>query len=383
MDNNDIDVVISFDTTGSMQTCIAQVRREVDALTRRLFSQVPGLRIGIISHGDYCDGADVIKITDLSANQTVVSQAIRHAPNTGGGDAPECYELVLHEARKLTWTAGRSKVLVLIGDDVPHGPHEAQNTKHLNWRNEIGVLLEMGIHVYAVQALRRSHATAFYKEVAEKTGGFHLGLDQFSAINDLILAVAFKQLSPERLQSYEAEVQSGGRMTDSVGAMFDTLAGRAPRPVVTSTFDYHATTSRSSGGRGKGVAGAAGDFKVSELVPVHPSRFQVLDVPADVPIAEFVRMNGLHFNTGRGFYEFTKPVTVQSYKEVVLLHKATGKMFSGSEARRALGLPEGTDVRLSAGDLPDFIPFIQSTSPNRKLIGGTRFLYEMNDTAGM
>jgi hypothetical protein len=50
-----IDILFSFDTTGSMYPCLAEVRRKLAALIKRLFAQIPDLRIGSIAHGDYCD----------------------------------------------------------------------------------------------------------------------------------------------------------------------------------------------------------------------------------------------------------------------------------------------------------------------------------------
>jgi hypothetical protein len=38
---------------------------------------------------------------------------------------------VMHEARSFSWTAGKAKVLAMIGDDVPHTAHDRQNTKKL------------------------------------------------------------------------------------------------------------------------------------------------------------------------------------------------------------------------------------------------------------
>jgi hypothetical protein len=54
---------------------------------------------------------------------------------TGGGDAPEAYELVLREATKMSWTEGYSKALVLIGDEVPHPP--SYTTEKINWFDEV------------------------------------------------------------------------------------------------------------------------------------------------------------------------------------------------------------------------------------------------------
>jgi hypothetical protein len=62
---------------------------------------------------------------------------------TGGGDAPEAYELALREARKLSWTKGYSKALVIIGDEVPHCP--SYTTEKINWFDEVvDIIFYMG-----------------------------------------------------------------------------------------------------------------------------------------------------------------------------------------------------------------------------------------------
>ena len=49
-------------------------------------------------------------------------------------------------------------------------------------------------------------------------------------------------------------------------------------------------------------------------------------------------------------------------------------MYSGQEARQMIGLPD-MNVRVSPNHNADFDIFVQSTSINRKLIAGTRYLY--------
>lgn len=371
---NPIDVVFSFDTTGSMYPCLTQVRRVVGEVTKRLFKQIPNLHVGIITHGDYCDGDQVLTMLDLTDDESLITDFIKTAPSTGGGDAPECYEFVLHKARQLKWRSGKDKVLVLIGDDVPHGPSYKSNKLKLDWKNELGLLKEAGVHVYGVQALARSHATHFYRDLAKLSDGIHLELHQFNAVVDLVMAVCYKQVSNEAVISFEKEVQDAGRMNDSVGAMFDVLIGREVRKIHKSV---PTSLPRSSGGGRVSVKGV--EVNEADLTPVHPSRFQVLLVDEATAIKNFVLENGLTFKVGRGFYEFTKTVEVQNYKEVVLLNNATGAMWTGKPARALLGLPDDKTVKLSAGSLPGYTVFIQSTSNNRKLLGGTKFLYEVED----
>lgn len=351
MTSTNIEVVFSFDTTGSMYPCLTQVRRKIKSTVTRLLDEIPGIRIGIIAHGDYCDAGStyVTKKFDLSGDVDAVCNFVQNVEPTGGGDAPECYELVLHEAQSLSWTLTNSKTLVLIGDDIPHAP--AQTPQKLNWRKEVERLAAMGVTVYGIQALNRPHATPFYNELAEKSGGFHLNLDQFSYITDFFLAVCYQQSSKDQLQAYEQEVVNQGRMNRGLNQMFNTMLKRE----------------------------SISDYGSAELRAVTPGRFQVLEVDNDISIKAFVLENGLTFKTGRGFYEFTKTETIQGEKEIVLMDRSTGDLFEGEAAREMLGLPMGATVRLKPSNLEKYIVFVQSTSANRKLIGRTRFLYEVED----
>jgi hypothetical protein len=344
-------MVFSFDTTGSMYPCLTQVRRKVKDTVERLMKEIPGMRIGIIAHGDYCDKGStyVTKQLDLTHNALGISQFVENVGATGGGDLPECYELVLHEAQSMSWLPNTKKCLVLIGDDVPHGPTD--NPKKLNWRDEVGKLGGMGIPVYGVQCLNRKHATKFYEELAHKSGGFHISLDQFSYVTDLVMAICFKQTGDTQLQSYEQEVIKEGRMSRGLDKMFGAMLKRAPAKSLGST----------------------------DLRAVSPGRFQVLDVDRDCAIKEFVQEQGTAFKKGRGFYQFTKTETIQGYKELVLMDKKTGDMFEGKAARDMLGLPEDSTARIKPTSLDKFDVFVQSTSVNRKLIGKTKFLYEVED----
>jgi len=238
---------------------------------------------------------------------------------------------------------------VLIGDDVPHPP--AQTPDKIDWRAESDKLKEKGITVYSVQCLNRGYATSFYKELAERTGGYHLSLDQFSYITDLFLAVCYKQVSDVKLQAYEEEVAKEGRMNRGMRKIFNTILKRE----------------------------ATAEMASADLRAVPPGRFQILDIDKDVPIKNFVQENGLNFKVGRGFYEFTKTETIQGHKEIVLMDRSTGDLFEGESARDLLGLPMGETLRIRPANLEKYVVFVQSTSANRKLMKKTRFLYEVED----
>jgi hypothetical protein len=123
-----------------------------------------------------------------------------------------------------------------------------------------------------------------------------------------------------------------------------------------------------------------------DLRPVPAGRFQVFEVCRDQPIQQFVENQGIRFAAGRGFYQLDrKSVDVQAYKEIVLQDKDTGEIFTGNQVRAMLDLRDQTDVsdktkeRLRPTRFANWNVFIQSTSYNRKLIAGTKFMYEVND----
>ncbi len=374
-----IDVAITFDTTGSMYPCLTQVRRVVSQLCKTLFKDIPDLRLAVIAHGDYCDAGRpyVTQIFDFSKNVNSIVDFVNQVKPTHGGDSPECYELVLHQARtKLTWKSGRSKIIVMIGDDVPHGPEYKQNTLKIDWRNELGLLLEAGINVYGVHAMPgiRSHSKSFYTEIARKTGGFYLTLDPFSSVTDLIMAICYKQESPEKFMSFAKSVKSSGRMTKSMGDSFRTLSVG----IEIDADEFRVTVD----------APKRYSYMEDGLRPVPSGRFQVIDVDEEMTIQNFVKAQGLAFQKGRGFYELVrhgkKKYKVQQYKEIILMDRESGDFFNGSEVRGILGLQpqiegKGAVENLAPRALDKYRVFIQSTSYTRVLVPGSSLLYEVED----
>ncbi|CAH1800252.1 unnamed protein product [Owenia fusiformis] len=352
-----IEIVFTFDTTGSMYPALGQVRSNVQNMIKRLNKEIPGIRIAIIAHGDYQDKGHPYCTChlDFTGDEKKLCNFVKTVKSTCGYDADECYELVLHEARtELSWTPGTQRSLVMIGDCNPHEPNYGLNKKKLDWRKEAKALGEMGVRIYGCQALNYGAATNFYRTIAKLTGGYHLNLDQFAAIQDFMMAICFNERGMDQLQAYEAEVKGrkkGGGMNRELHRLFDTLNGRTK-----STF-------------------VAGDVD-GDLTAVNPSRFQILHVDEKCAIKQFVQDNDLVFKAGQGFYEFTKPELISHKKEVVLVDKATGDMFTGPEACALIGAGGSSKIKPAA--LEKWRVFVQSTSYNRVLMPDTGFLYEVD-----
>ena len=180
-----------------------------------------------------------------------------------------------------------------------------------------------------MQALNRRHATPFYRELAHTSGGFHLSLDQFAEITDILMAICYRQddstaYTDPKIQMYEEEVQRQGRMSRSLKRAFATRPCSVPTVEEAGPIDLRAVPS---------------------------GRFQVLEVDEAHPIQTFAFRKGLLFQAGKGFYEFTKTETIQVRKEIVLQNRATGDLFAGNQARVMLGLPIGADARIRPANL--------------------------------
>lgn len=139
------EIVFSFDTTGSMSRVIDEVKGRLQDMIQRLQADIPGIRFGVIAHGDYCD-ADIFymeKHIDLTTTIVELTEFVKAIDGTGGGDPEECYEYVLWLATHYNWTDGSRRALVVIGDSVPHEADYELNTKKLEWKNETDKLANM------------------------------------------------------------------------------------------------------------------------------------------------------------------------------------------------------------------------------------------------
>lgn len=118
----------------------------------------------------------------------------------------------------------------------------------------------------------------------------------------------------------------------------------------------------------------------AQLTPLTRGSYFFLDVsvdeyPAGVRIDEFVTAKtGLPYNPGMALYQMMKRERIQDHKKVAVELLSDQSVYMGPAARQMLGLPERGEVRVSPGSFKGYAVFIQSTSMNRKLLGGTRLL---------
>ena len=402
-----VDIVISFDETGSMCPCVNEVKRKAAQLIKDLVTEMPRLRIAIIAHTDFNNHSTqasidkCVQVFDFSNDvDALVSFIQNHRVSDENYDYQECYEYVLQKVHSsLSWRAPQPKyikALVMIGDAVPHEVSDPCNKFKIDWKLEADKLKNRDISVFSVQCLYSGSRETyhFWNELATLTNGYHMFLDQFANIQTMIRAICFRQheQSAERLAQLESDCLKGG-MSQQLKMMFDTLTGKRSREDVYAEMHPDAYTQRyrssySFSAPRRVVSSATSSAHVidetaaaAHLLPCAPSKFQIFEVDTNCSIKEFCTKMGIEFAPGRGFYEFSKTETISEKKEVVAMEKSTGNLFEGDGARELIGLPTGTSGKIKPSKLDNYVIFVQSTSYTRKLEGGKRFLYDSTSSS--
>ena len=188
-----LDMVIAFDTTGSMNAYIEAVKLQVKELIPKLFKQNPDLRIGIVAFGDYCDMPSkdrfgkAYQVCELTDNENRLIEFITKAQSTSGGDSDEFYELVIKKiVEETNWREGSTKAVLLIADAEPHRVGYSYNDRVVNnqidWREEAKKAAEKGIKFDTLTI----NKTGWYKELSSTTNGVSAPFSTSSKTSQLV-----------------------------------------------------------------------------------------------------------------------------------------------------------------------------------------------------
>lgn len=173
-----LDMVIAFDTTGSMAAYIDDVRHQVAEMIPRIFNDNEDLRLGIVAFGDFCDMinrdtfGDAYQCIPLTDNENDIIKFVKESKDTSGGDGDEFYELVLKKIiDESPWREDSSRAILLIADADPHEIGYTYRdyvvSNQIDWRIEAKKAADMKIKVDTVSICGRP----WYKELSAMTNG--------------------------------------------------------------------------------------------------------------------------------------------------------------------------------------------------------------------
>jgi hypothetical protein len=115
-----LDIVLCFDSTGSMSGEISQVKRQIQRIGQTLTTLIPKARISICTYRD--DGDEyVTKGLPLTGSIQEVSTYLERVSAGGGGDHPEAVDEGLYwSVSQNNFRPTARKVILLFGDAPPH-----------------------------------------------------------------------------------------------------------------------------------------------------------------------------------------------------------------------------------------------------------------------
>lgn len=212
-----LDMVIAFDTTGSMSTYINAVKTHVKELVPKLFSSNPDLRIGIVAFGDYYDMdskdnfGNAYQVLGLTNDENEIIKFINEAQNTSGGDGDEFYELVIKKiTEETTWRQGSTKAVLLIADAAPHevgySYRNIVRNAQIDWREEAQKASELGIK-FDTMTINPMYVE-WYKKLSAMTNGVSVPFKNSGKTSQVIEAAALSRGGTRTKAMYIATMDS-------------------------------------------------------------------------------------------------------------------------------------------------------------------------------
>ena len=124
-----LDIVLTFDSTGSMDSEIRQVKSKIQKIGGALLQLVPKTRISICTYRDHGDEY-VVKGLKLTENLSKVSEYLETISASGGGDEPEAVDQGLAWSIEQNAFRPRARKVILVFGDAP--PHPSRKKACLN-----------------------------------------------------------------------------------------------------------------------------------------------------------------------------------------------------------------------------------------------------------
>lgn len=218
--NDKLDMVIAFDTTGSMRSYINSVKSHVNNLIPKLFKNSPDLRLKIVAFGDYEDKTSInvfgeaYQVLEMTNSKNDLIEFVNKAEDTFGGDSDEFYELVIKKINEETdWRTDAKKSVLLIADDAPHKVgyrhHKLNGANQIDWKVEAKTASKLGIQY---DTLKINYNALWLEELSKITNGVSLDFKNSNKTSEIIEGLAYARSSEA---SYHTTMKSVVKSGDS------------------------------------------------------------------------------------------------------------------------------------------------------------------------
>jgi len=198
LQRNGLDIVIVFDSTGSMSGEINQVKSQIARINKTLFRLVPKTRISICTYRDR--GEDyVVRGLPLSSEPQEIEGYLRDIYASGGGDHPEAVQEGLRWAVDSNEFRGKARKVILVFGDAPPHREDVQTCMEIASdfnRKENGVV--------STVTCRARRPMSEFADIADAGGGeAFLTVDQRQIMKQLMILVFGSRYRSKVMEAFE------------------------------------------------------------------------------------------------------------------------------------------------------------------------------------
>ncbi len=193
-----LDIVIVFDSTGSMDGEIGQLKRDIEKTGSALWRLIPKARIGLTTYRD--KGEDYLAYgLPLTNDIGEIQKFLDGVRADGGGDLPEAVDAGME------WTLSNNafqpdarKVMLIVGDAPPHRENEGTCVRMANlfWKSQGGEVSTI--------SCRSPNTMAEFDHIARVSGGEAFATTDVKQIMTQLMVAAFGSRHREQvLKAFE------------------------------------------------------------------------------------------------------------------------------------------------------------------------------------
>ena len=194
---NGLDIVITFDSTGSMSGEINEVKRQIGRIGETLTKLVPRVRIGICTYRDK-DDEYLVKGLPLTNDILQVQSYLDDIYASGGGDQPEAVHAGLAWPMENNNFHARARKVILLFGDAP--PHRAAKTRCLELASDFNAQQD---GIVSTVTCRSNERIPEFVEIAQMGGGeAFLTSDERQIMTQLLVLVFGSRYREKVLEAF-------------------------------------------------------------------------------------------------------------------------------------------------------------------------------------
>ncbi len=216
---NGTDLMVVFDTTGSMGGEIAEAQGAAGRLADEVTQRSLG-RIGLVQFRDAGDSPEVQLVQPLTSNAAQFKAALSTLQADGGGDTPEAQLAgVMKALNGVSWRPGATKLLTIITDAPGKDPDPITGSTKRDVIATANAIDPVGLYGVDVCSCN-SETASFMEPLADGTGGAVMsGTDGLGdAFDDVFADAAYR---PVVVAPLDAFAEPGVPLTLSAEGSYD------------------------------------------------------------------------------------------------------------------------------------------------------------------